>query len=581
MGWFEGVAKKVRKLFGSDQIDIPGDSKVVQLPYDARMAGSSDFWGGFVSNWLNVDPDLMARFRDYESMDEYPEISSAIDIYADDATQIDSQKNRAIWVTADEPRIEKILDHDLLQVNLRLDDEIWEIARTLVKYGQDYEELLVSSAGVIGLNFLPAPTMRRVEDRWGNIVGFLQDFKLKFAISVEEMNELLAQKNKVNTSTDAEKSDPQDPMYGLSVFEPWEVVHFRLRSKYRRSVYGYSVIETSRWIWRRLTILEDSAVLFRLTKAVERLAFYVDVGDMPASDALAYVNRIRQQYKKRRYVNPSSGQLELRYDALSPDDDFFVPSRSGQESTRIEVLGGPQWQSMDDISYFLNKLFASLKVPKAYLAQEEGVARAVLSSEDVRFARTILRVQRALRAGVAQICRVHLMAVNIDPSTVNFKVWMTIPSAIFELAQLEVYNARADLAARMQEFVSMNWLLQRVFNLSEKDIEVVFKEKAEDAVRASQNMAKGEAAAQELLPAEEPAEGKRFVSVHKLLQDEKSKKAQNSVDSSVLSRKLDEVLQNDLVLRRRLQDLSQLLKDIVRIQATANFTEGKSRQKRS
>jgi hypothetical protein len=177
----------------------------------------------------------------------------------------------------------------------------------------------------------------------------------------------------------------------------------------------------------------------------------------------------------------NTGKLDLKFNPVSQDEDFFIPSRKGQEGTRIEVLGAPSWQHMDDIEYFRSKLFAALKVPRAYMGQEEGVARAVLSSEDVRFARTVLRVQRELRNGLSKICRIHLAALNIDPYAADYDIRMTVPSSIFELAQLEVRNARADLASRMKEFVSLHWILSNVFGFGDSDIEMIMSQREEDA----------------------------------------------------------------------------------------------------
>jgi hypothetical protein len=287
---------------------------------------------------------------------------------------------------------------------------------------------------------------------------------------------------------------PGNILQRVNALEPWEVAHFRLRGKHRRSVYGYSVLEPARWIWKRLMLLEDAAMIYRLQRAPERFAFYVDVGDLPPAEALAFVNKIRQQHKKKRFVNPSTGKLDLKFEPLSQDDDFWVPVRKGVEGTRIEVLGGPSWQHMDDVEYFQTKLFTAVKVPKAYLAQDENTARAVLSSEDVRFARSVLRVQREVRNGLRKVTRTHLAALNIDPYSHEYTIHMTVPSAIFELAQLEVRNARADLASRMREHVSLRWVLENVYLLSDEDIKIIIQERSEDVIREGKAQAEVEKA---------------------------------------------------------------------------------------
>ena len=467
---------------------------IVTLGYDA------------LAEYLRLEQDILSRYADYEEMDEYGEISAALDILADDASIPDTTLNRTVWITSKDKTLQENLD-DLINKVLRLDEEIWEIGRTLCKYGNDFEEVLATDQGVRGLNYLPPPTMRRIEGNKGDLLGFLQDFRGKFDFSVQDYNTILSQKFGGNPPSDS--GDPaRSP---TAAFEGWEVVHFRLRGKERRSVYGHSALEGARWIWKRLMLLEDAALVYRLQRAPERYAFYVDTGDLPPQESLAYVNRVRQNFRKKKYVDPSSGKLNLKFDALAPDEDFFIPTRKGVDSTRIENLGSPQWQAMDDIEYFRDKLFAAIKVPKAYLGQEAGVARAVLSSEDVRFARTVLRIQRELKNGIRKIIRIHLSALNIDPYSVQYDIHMTVPSSIFELAQMEVRTAKADLAARMRDFVSLQWILANVFGMSEDEIEEMKGQRKDETMQDAEVQGQAMTIAQPPLPTEEeppqPEEG--------------------------------------------------------------------------
>lgn len=500
MGFASDIASKVRGWFARDK-----EQANLQL---ARGQSSDRFPGqagdllnnlGYdaLAEYLKLEADLLSRYADYEDMDDYPEISAAIDIFADDSTQPNTPVNRTVWVTSPSTTVEHALD-DLFHKRLRMDEEIWEIARTIVKYGNDYEELLVTGDGVVGLNFLPPPTIRRVEGDKGALLGFMQDYKGKFSYTPSEFVQALNQRStSVSNAPGHGAPGVTAGQTGPKVvpLEGWEVVHFRLRSKHRRSVYGFSVLESARWIWKRLMLLEDAALIYRLQRAPERFAFYVDVGDLPPQEALGYLNRVRQHYKKKKWVNPTTGRVDLKFNPLGQDEDFFVPSRKGTDSTRIDVLGAPQWQSMDDIEYFRSKMFAAIKVPKSYLGQDAGTARAVLSAEDVRFARTVLRVQRELKNGLRKIGRVHLSALNIDPSRVDWDLNMTVPSAVFELAQMEVRNARADLANRMREFVSLHWILSKIFDMSDKDIEMIMEQRGEDLSRDQVNAAQAQVAA--------------------------------------------------------------------------------------
>lgn len=449
--------------------------------------------------YLQIDGGLLERYSDYHSMNEYPELASALDIFADDACQPNTQTGKTVWATSENERVQEVLN-DLFERTLLIDEQVWPMARTLAMYGQDFEELLVTERGVEGLQFLPPETMRRVEDARGALVGYVQEFRGQVVYSPKDWETAIRER-------EARLKDPKGSAnkqtLPILAFHPWEIAHMRLLGSSRHSSYGVSLLEAARWIFRRVVLLEDCALIYRLQRAPERMAFYVDVGDKPAQEALAMVQRVRQQYKKRRFINPRTGKLDLKLDPMSPDDDIWLPSRNGQDGTRVEVLQGPQWQSMDDIVYFLDKMFAAIKIPKAYLAREEGVVRATLSSQDVRFARTILRLQREVINGLRKVTRTHLQALNVDVSKVKYNIEMTVPSAIIELAQIEVRTARADLAARMQDFVSRRWILSDVFKLSDGEIEAMFRERGDDVQRD----AEAQAQAQELLaPSEEGRE---------------------------------------------------------------------------
>lgn len=587
MGAVQNIIDRLRGAFIADkerggQLLAKGSTSPTypDSGYDLLQAYGYDA----LSDYLRLEHDLLSRYVDYEEMDDYPEIASAVDIYADDASQPDTQLQRTVWVTSFDKTLQGLLD-DLFHVRLRMDEEIWEIVRSLSKYGNDYEEMLVTQNGVVGLNFLPAPTVRRVEGPRGELYGFVQDFQGRFGYSPQEFQKILAQRTDAirQAIQPGSARSPGTQFQQVSALEPWEVAHFRLRGKHRRSIYGYSLLEPGRWIWKRLMLMEDASMIYRLQRAPERYAFYVDVGDLPPAEALAFVNKIRQQHKKKRFVNPMTGKLDLKYETLSPDDDFWVPVRKGVEGTRIEVLGGPSWQHMDDIEYFQKKLFAALKVPKAYLAQDETTARAVLSSEDVRFARTVLRVQREVRNGLRKVARTHLAALNIDPYATEYAIHMTVPSAIFELAQLEVRNARADLAARMREHVSLRWVLEHVYQLSDEDIKIVIQERSEDVIREGKAQAEVEKlsamaqAAAESTVAGGREEGTAPLSKLRLIErrlralpaqlrngiSEKELLRGNKEAEKRAEEKLDRILRSNDRQSRHLREVGALLQDIV------------------
>jgi hypothetical protein len=328
VGFIKDVANQLRSVWKQDKTQSGADlAKGSVAPAGGLPGGVLAHYGNeYLSEYLRLDTDLMSRYADYEDMDDYPELSTALDIYADDVSQPDSQTNRTVWVTSNDANLKTVLD-DLFHRTLRLDEEIWEIARTLVKYGNDFEEILVTEDGVKGLNFLPVPTMRRLEGPHGELTGFIQDFSGKVGFNYEQFKEALRLR-------EAKQDCP------VTAFEDWEICHFRLRGKQRRSLYGHSALEPARWIYKRLNLLEDAALVYRLQRAPERYAFYVDVGDLPPAEALAYINKVRMSHRKRRFIDPTTGKLTVKWEPLVQDEDFYVPVRKGVESARIETLGG-------------------------------------------------------------------------------------------------------------------------------------------------------------------------------------------------------------------------------------------------
>ena len=260
------------------------------LPYNL----ASQFGYDGLAEHLRIDQDLMARYTDYEEMDEYPEISSAFDIYADDSTMPDMEESKSIWVTSENEQVSKELDM-VLHKRLGIEDDIWGSARTLGKYGNNFAEAVVGEQGLVGLNYLAPPTIRRVESPRGQLLGFIQDVRGEFNISMEDFYQLAKDQVRGGPGMVGRGRAPGE----MTVFEDWEVIHWRLRGKHMRSVYGHSVADPARWIWKRLALLEDAILIYKLSRAPARYAFYIDVGELDNVRGLAYVNNVKNSFIKK------------------------------------------------------------------------------------------------------------------------------------------------------------------------------------------------------------------------------------------------------------------------------------------
>ncbi len=396
--------------------------------------------------------------------------NSAYHYYANDATQPSIRDGRTLWCVSPDRALQEV-GNDLLHKKLRMEDEVWSMAYTTGMYGNDYEELLVTENGVIGLNHLPVPTMRRVERLDGGLIGFVQDVTGQFSANSHELRQMLAGQTEIPRS--------------LALFEDWQVIHFRLRATRRRSPYGVSIAEGARWIWKRMVMLEDSVMIYKLTRAPARYAFYVDVTDIPSDRVEGHLKKMKSGLKKHKMVNPRTGRLDMRYNALARDEDFIIGVREGRELARVEVLSGPDYQAVDDVEYFKRMLHGSLRVPREYLGQEGSIPqRSILSNDDVRAARVTMNLQRELRNGFEQIVRAHLAARGMrNPYKADIGVEMTIPSGIWELAAYEVLGARADYASRVLPLTSRRYCQERVLKLTADEIEEIEKQQTDDAER--------------------------------------------------------------------------------------------------
>lgn len=476
-GFAQGAARNVRQFFARDpaaqamQLRRGGSPSAERAGMPFSLVNQFGYDG--VAEHLRVDQDLTARYTDAEEMDEYPEISVAFDIYADDAAT-PNEDDLSIWFSSENKAVERDL-HDTFHKRVRVEQDIWGLERTLAKYGNAFSELIVTEQGLVGMNFLPPPTIRRVEGPHGQLLGFVQDIRGEFNIGLSDFYRLAKERG-------ADGSQRRPPGE-LTIFEDWEMVHWRLRGKHMRSMYGHSVADPARWIWKRLSLLEDALLIYKLDRAPSRYAFYVDVGEYDAERGLAYVNRVKNQFVKKKFVNPSTGKLDMRYNPLAHDEDFFIPMRGGKETTRIETLQGPDYAETDTVEYHRDKLVAAVKVPKSYMGYGGEEVKQALSAADIRFARTVMRLQRESRVGFRQAARVHFIAKGASIDRDEYSVRMNTPSAILELAKVEVMAATSDLAQRMGEIVSTRWVLTNLFDFSDQEAEEVMLERDEEQKR--------------------------------------------------------------------------------------------------
>ncbi len=383
--------------------------------------------------------ERLERVKDYEEMDHYPEITRALDIYADDSMTY-AEDGKILQIVSDDDKIVHELE-ELLYQRLDLDFHLWTWIRNMCKYGDMFNLLdIVDKEGVLGAIAMPVGEIEREE-------GYNNDpNSLRFKWTAQ----------------------------GNTVFENYQVSHLRILGDDRFLPYGRSVLDSSRKVWKQLLMAEDAMLIYRISRAPERRVFYVDVGNIPPRDVDSYMQNARDKLKRIAVTQESNGNLDMRYNPESILEDFFIPVR-GDRGSRIETLpGGENAAAIEDIEYLQNKLFISLGVPKSYLTAEEDLSgKSTLAQEDIKFARTIQRIQKIVVSELAKISLVHLYLRGYDESSIyNFDLRLTNPSTVTEMMHLELMGNRFDTASNMADspLLSLDYIQREVLNLSASEI---------------------------------------------------------------------------------------------------------------
>ena len=262
---------------------------------------------------------------------------------------------------------------------------------------------------------------------------------------------------------------PQD----LKEYENYEIAHFRMLNDMNFLPYGKAMIEPARKVWKQLTLMEDAMLIHRIMRAPSKRVFKIDIGNIPPNEVDNYMQRIINKMKKTPFVDEASGEYNLKYNIQNLTEDFFLPVRGGDSGTEINELSGIDYDSTEDVEYLKNKLLASLRIPKAFLGFDENVGgKATLAAEDVRFARTIERIQRIIISELTKIAVVHLYSQGYtDADLVNFELELASPSTMYEQEKIELFGQKVNLARDMiqDKILPYQWIYDNIFNFSDKE----------------------------------------------------------------------------------------------------------------
>ena len=414
------------------------------------------------------EPTRLASFYDYESMEYTPEISAALDIYSEESTT-SNEDGYILQIFSESKRIKSVLG-DLFNNKLDIDTNLPMWTRNTCKYGDNFVYLkLDPEKGVVGAQQLPNIEITRQE----------RGMKLK------------PDNNSSSTSNESLKFLWQNK--DLS-FNTWEIAHFRLLGDDRKLPYGTSMLEKARRIWKQLILSEDAMLIYRTSRAPERRVFKVFVGNMDDKDVEPYIQRVANKFKRDQVADPQNGNVDLRYNQMAVDQDYFIPVRDPNAPNPIDTLPGAQNLSeIADIEYIQKKLLTALRIPKAFLGFEEVVGDGkTLALQDIRFARTINKIQKSMIQELNKIAIIHLYLLGFEDELTNFTLSLTNPSTQADLLKVENWQSKISLyrdavsdPGNGIQAVSSSWAKKHILGFSDDEIKLdIQQQRIEKAVSA-------------------------------------------------------------------------------------------------
>ena len=457
------LLRGLKRLFSTDVVvrNVGGKKlKVVDTDNIQHSSKTKDRYGrmhtlysDYASKYNNIgfQTARLELFSDYDTMENDPIIASALDIYADECTTR-SEFGDVLRITSHDSNIKGILENLFYEI-LNVEFNLWGWTRNMCKYGDFYLNLEIQPEyGVLNVRPISTYEISRIED-----------------LDPERPNYVMFKQEGSSNET----------------YENYEIAHFRMLGDSNFLPYGKSVIEPARRTWKQLQLMEDAMLIHRVMRAPEKRMFYIDIGNIPPNEVDNFMQKAINKMKKVPFVDEKTGDYNLKFNLQNMTEDFFMPVRGGDSGTRIENLGAMTYDGTDDIEYLKNKMMAALKVPKAFLGYDESITgKATLAAEDIRFARTIERVQRIVISELTKIAIVHLYSQGYtDAKLVDFSLQLTNPSTIFEEERIRIFSEKLNTARDMVDakMFSKEWIYDNIFNLSEDEQEEIRNNFVDDA----------------------------------------------------------------------------------------------------
>jgi len=397
------------------------------------------------------------RYREYKEMCKVPELNQGLNIYSDNGTQYNISNN-VLEIQSDNQKIVEVLEK-LFFERLDINSNLWNYTKNMCKYGDEFVEIILDSVttpkNVLSLERVKKPANLKREEK----------------------------DNKLESFTYIYEKDDNKPAVK---YEPWQIVHFRIEDD-EFEPYGKSILEAGRQTFKKLTLMEDAMLIYRISRAPERRVFYVDVGTLSTKEANHYLEQLKRKFKKKSFVNPTSGQIDEKANPLAVDEDFFIAVRENSQGTRIETLPpGQNLGEIDDVKYFRDRILKTMGIPNGYLGGvSEGVAydpKSYLSNQEIQFSRTIERIQKFIVKGLEKVAIIQLVLQKFESDDLkNFKIKLTPPSNVDQLMEIEIRTQQFGLVQTVKSIVSQDgapllpdeWIYKNILGFSEKEVSTI------------------------------------------------------------------------------------------------------------
>ncbi len=434
-------------------------------------APSSLYGAQFNLNYNYLRPQL---YSEYDIMDQDAIIASALDILADEST-LKNDMGEVLQIRSSNEDIQKIL-YNLFYDVLNIEFNAWMWIRQMCKYGDFFLKMEISEKfGVYNVIPYTAYHIERMEGQNPE-----NPSEVKFRWNPDGFaGGSYGYYNVPNQNVDDDR--------GGIVFDNYEMAHFRFVADVNYLPYGRAYIEPARKLFKQYTLMEDAMLIHRIARAPEKRVFYVNVGAIPPNEVEAFMQKTISSMKRTPMMDEKTGEYNLKYNMQNMLEDFYIPVRGNDNATKIDTTPGLSYDGIQDVEYLRDKLFAALKIPKAFLGYDENTeGKATLAAEDIRFARTIDRIQRIILSEFNKIALVHLYTQGYtDETLTNFELSMTTPSIIYDQEKIELLKAKTELAGSLLEqgLVPSDWIYHNVFHFSEDQYDEYRDLAREDAKR--------------------------------------------------------------------------------------------------